>query len=202
MSWIWTLFQSGYIWYSDQELCEAMTTWKILAFEEIYERYADKIYSYIFYMVKNKKEAEDIVSTSMLKLYEYLQKSWWINLKWLIYRIAHNEMINQFTSNRYVVWEDDHMSNVADTSESAHDELEKSYINNYLQWWIDLLEPKEQELLYLAYHEELSYESIAQIMSSNTNTIGVRLLRAKKQLKAKLSTHHLLSPHLFSYDQS
>ena len=104
MSWIWALFQSPYKTYSDYALWQAMPFGEVFAFEEIYDRYADKIYMYSYHITWNKKEAEDVVSMSMLKLYEYLHKNSWTNLKGLIYRIAHNEIINQFKWNRYVVW--------------------------------------------------------------------------------------------------
>jgi len=185
MSWIWALFQSPYKTYSDYALWQAMLFGEVFAFEEIYDRYADKIYMYSYHITWNKKEAEDVVSMSMLKLYEYLQKNSWTNLKGLIYRIAHNEIINQFKWNRYVVWEDNHMVNVQD-NDSMIDEVEHIYVRSYLEQGLDLLDPKAKEILYLLYYEELSYHEIADIMSSSTNTVWVRVMRAKKQLKTKL----------------
>ena len=64
-------------------------------YEEIVKRYEKKLFSYVYRLVGNKEETEDILQNVFVKAYRNIRtfdierkfSSW-------IYRIAHNEAIN------------------------------------------------------------------------------------------------------------
>ena len=49
------------------------------------------------------------------------------------------------------------------------------------------LSPKYREVLILFYLEELGYKEIADVLSIPISTVGVRIARAKAQLKKIVS---------------
>jgi len=64
-------------------------------YDEIVKRYEKKLFSYIYRLVGNKEEAEDILQNVFVKAYKNI-KTFDIERKFSswIYRIAHNEATN------------------------------------------------------------------------------------------------------------
>ena len=62
------------------------------AFGEIYERYLDKIYNYIYYRTGNQQDAEDLTAKvfyrAMSHIDNYIDKG--VPFQAWLYRIAHN----------------------------------------------------------------------------------------------------------------
>jgi RNA polymerase sigma factor (sigma-70 family) len=76
--------------------------------------------------------------------------------------------------------------------EERVDEYDVSWKNRfsatYEQWvfakYLAALPDKEREIVYLYYHEDKSYEEIADIVGSNKNTVWTLLSQAKKKIYA------------------
>lgn len=87
---------------SDHELVSAYLSGDSQAFAEIYERYIEKLYTFIFYKVHNRETAEDIVSQVFMKAYERLSQyseergtvSAWLHT------IARNSVIDHFRTQK------------------------------------------------------------------------------------------------------
>ncbi len=68
------------------------------ALSELYDRYAGKIYSYIFYRVGDPDLAEDLTASVFIKVLDALQssKGWQSSFSGWLYRIAHNAVVDYF----------------------------------------------------------------------------------------------------------
>jgi SLAP domain-containing protein len=77
-------------------------------FEKLYDTYYDSVYRYIYVCVKDKWNAEDIISTVFFKIYENRDKIQEVeSSKNWVFRIAHNAIIDFYRKNGKVIVLDD-----------------------------------------------------------------------------------------------
>jgi RNA polymerase sigma-70 factor (ECF subfamily) len=157
-------------------------------FGELVERYQAKLLRYGRKFLSNADDAQDIVQDIFIKSYQNIQSfdtsrrfSPWI------YRIAHNEFVNALKKHatRRVVFEFDmdtvfpHLA-APETADSAA--LERD-LRATLEGHLDKLDAKYREPLILYYLESMDYKEISDILQIPVSTVGVRLARARAQLK-------------------
>ena len=181
---------------SDAELIQATIDNDQESFKIFVERYQKPIFSYLYrFLYQNREAAEDITQSVFLKVYQNLNnidtsksiKSW-------IYRIAHNESANYLrsvSSKKESIFDDEQWSKMADQKEPEED-ISKQY-TDIVQTALKKLKPKYREVIVLFYFEEKSYDEIATILDSSTNSVGTQIRRAKHQLKKILDS---LAPDL------
>jgi RNA polymerase sigma-70 factor (ECF subfamily) len=165
------------------------------AFGELYERYVDRIYSYIYYRVGNHHDAEDLASRTFYRalshLHAYEDKG--VPFSAWLYRIAHNLVANwhRDRKRRPTVALDELIirSQVGEHPE-AMAVLEDN--TRFLQEAIRELDPPRQELLVLKFTEGLSNAEIGAVMGRSEGAIkslyhrtllALRKNMAKKGLK-------------------
>ena len=82
------------------------------------------------------------------------------------------------------------MAEIEVEDSSPKDEyLEKEKTLNAMHSCIQKLHDSDKLLITLVL-EDLSYKEIADILNSNTNLIGVRINRVKKQILKLMETHY------------
>jgi len=175
---------------SDGDLIIVIHTQNIEAYKELFSRYQKKLFTYIFHLIGNKDEVEDILQNVFSKTYKNIKNfdtsrkfsSW-------IYRIAHNEAINflKRKSKRYTVsWEDVTTSkdklDTATNDELPEEKWLQQEISAEINGAMDDLPKKYQEILKMRYFQEKSYEDISLVLKKPVNTVGTLINRAKKKL--------------------
>lgn len=177
---------------SDGELISVIINQNREAYQELFSRYQKKLFTYIYHLVGNREETEDILQNVFSKTYKNIDhfdvsrkfSSW-------IYRIAHNESVNflKRKSKRYTVsWED--VSTSKDKLESAsndekpEDMMEHQEIGKEIDGALEKLPPKYQQVLKMRYFQEYSYEDMGKILKKPVNTVGTLINRAKRKLLA------------------
>lgn len=175
---------------SDGELIKVIHTQNREAYRELFARYQKKLFTYVFHLVGNKDETEDILQNVFQKTFKNIEhfdtqrkfSSW-------IYRIAHNEAVNYLKrkSKRYTVsWED--VSTSKDKLEIAtnDEQMEDKFMREQTVKEIDdamlKLPKKYQQVLKLRYFQEYPYETISGILNKPVNTVGTLINRAKRKL--------------------
>lgn len=175
---------------NDSELIKIIHTQNREAYRELFGRYQKKLFTYVFHLVGNKDETDDILQNVFQKTFKNIEhfdtsrkfSSW-------IYRIAHNEAVNflKRKSKRYTVsWED--VSTSKDKLEIAtNDELmEDKFMREQIVKEVDdamlKLPKKYQQVLKLRYFQEYSYDVISGILNKPVNTVGTLINRAKRKL--------------------
>ena len=62
---------------------------------------------------------------------------------------------------------------------------------------LDALQPKYKEVIILHYLENMSYRDIGDILQIPVGTVGIRVMRAKEQLKKIYTDMHIdLEKHI------
>jgi RNA polymerase sigma factor (sigma-70 family) len=133
----------------------------------LYDRYKDKVYSYIWNILNyNKDDASNVLSDVFIKIFEYLQHKDIKQFKTLIYSIAHNACIDRIRQNKSAKYTDDTQSKLLVDKE---DGIEKENLNTHFKQklmmeYLSQIEEKFRNVLYLYYYEEKSYDEIAEII--------------------------------------
>lgn len=175
---------------SDEELARRVQEGDGTAFGTIMERYASRLTRYGRRYLARDEDIEDVIQDVFLKTYQNMQSynpayrfSPWI------YRIAHNAFVNVLRKHKHRTFEffdfDTFVSPLS-FSEPREVEAESAKLEKIIEEHLSELAPKYREVIVLHYFEELSYDEIAEVLHIPIGTVGVRLRRARQQLKETL----------------
>jgi RNA polymerase sigma-70 factor, ECF subfamily len=179
---------------TDNELIEVIRKNDQERYSEIVERYQTKLFVYIYRLVGNKEEAEDLLQDVFVKAYKNLN-SYDISRKFSswIYRIAHNESVNYIkrkSLKKFISFETITSSKDKLDSSSEEEGADKAWIrkevSKEVSEAIGRLPFKYKQVLTLRYYSDQSYEEIAEILGKPVNTVGTLINRAKKKLVEEL----------------
>ncbi len=169
----------------DTALASLARTGDTAAFGELYDRYLDKIYRFIYYKTFSKEIAEDITSDVFHKAFERFasfnpEKG---NFSQWIYRIARNAVIDHYrTHKKNLPIEDVFDLGVDDSTVGDHDTL---LTMKHIQKYLETLTAKQRELITLRIWEEKSYREIAEIIGGTEDSVKMAFSRTMKDLREK-----------------
>jgi RNA polymerase sigma-70 factor (ECF subfamily) len=151
------------------------------ACQKILNLYKGRIFSYVYRMVKNYHDAEDITFDTFIKCFNGLASfdtskpfaTW-------LFTIAHNVTMDFFRKSKqeYEYLDDRHA--VAD---DFVQEYEKKKKIERIDTALARLPPIDREIVVLFHKEEHSYREISEITNLPVTTIKTRLHRARKKLQ-------------------
>ncbi len=160
------------------------------AFGELYERYVDRIYNYVFYRVGNHADAEDLTARVFYRalgsLARYKQRGAPF-AAWL-YRIAHNLVANwhRDQARRRTLRLDDVIS-IAEKRAGPEQVAEQNEARRVVLDALHALSAERQELVILKFSEGLSNAAIGQMMGRSESAIKSLYHRTLIELRAELS---------------
>jgi RNA polymerase sigma-70 factor, ECF subfamily len=170
----------------DEELMPFIADGSAAAFDELYRRYAQKMFSYFFRMLwKNRELAEDQTQELFLKMIQHagnFDQSRVVST-WL-YSIAHNMCKNEYRKEevkaKYLV-----MKKQTDViSEVKNIDLRK--FKEAVNHCTNELEEEKRSLFILRFQEQLTIPDISRILNLPEGTVKSRLFYLLKELKEKL----------------
>ena len=155
------------------------------AFGKLYHIYAEQIYRYVFYQVKNKMLAEDITADVFLRALKAINScrgkeatfsSW-------LYRIAHNCVIDNFRSTkRTMPIETEILTGSGDPGQELEKKVERQEILEVIAY----LPKNQRQVIILKFIDELDNCEIGQIMGKSEGAIRILQMRALGMLREKL----------------
>jgi RNA polymerase sigma-70 factor (ECF subfamily) len=170
------------------------------AYDELVQRYQERIYATVYHMTSNHEDANDLAQDSFIKAYQALKsfKGGSSFYTWL-YRIAVNKTINFLKQRK----NRNHMSlNDLDFNTENNPDLVALISENTprrdaglkeLQEKLNaaLLKLSEPHRLVVVLHDVQgqSHEEIAEIMDCNIGTVRSRLFYARQQLQSLLTDY-------------
>lgn len=169
---------------SDEAIIRQIIAGDIEVYAELINRYETKLHRYVVYLIHNQAIADDVVQEAFIKAYQNLQS---FNPKYKfsswIYRIAHNEAMNAVRRHKFTI--DVEIEQLADDSydQRLGEIVDQKLLNKHVRDCVRQLSAKYREVIQLAYLENMKYGEVGQVLRIPTSTVGVRLARAKAQLK-------------------
>lgn len=186
---------------TDEQLAIHYAKGCVKAFDLLLERNKSKLFSYIYFVVRNRDVAEDIFQDTFVKVIIRLQHGEYLPSgkfnAWLT-RIAHNLIMDRFRAmqNDTVVDvdEDNDMAKV-EGAEVADQPVEAYFVNEQVlsdvKHLMDKLPPTQREVVFMRYFQEMSFKEIAEATGVSINTSLGRMRYAVMNLRRMVRRNKL-----------
>ncbi|CAN5179183.1 sigma-70 family RNA polymerase sigma factor [soil metagenome] len=189
---------------SDSQLVSLYQQGNEEAFTVLLHRHKSRIYTAIYFIVKDRYKAEDLLQETFIKAVNTIKGGRYNEegkfLPWLS-RIAHNLAIDAFRRNRRypeIVLEDG--SGVFNSMEFAEDSAEQKQITQDTQTrlrdFIKELPAEQKQVLIMRHYMDMSFQDIADKTGVSINTALGRMRYALINLRKKMTKTQ------YAYDQN
>ncbi|MDR0733444.1 MAG: sigma-70 family RNA polymerase sigma factor [Dysgonamonadaceae bacterium] len=164
---------------TDEELVVAYAQGNNSAFDVLLSRHQSNVYSYIFFIVRNREQAEDIFQETFVKAITTIKQGRYTEtgkFRAWISRIAHNLIIDNYRQekNEQTISNDEYevdlFNNRKFSDATIEDNMIKSQILCDVKKLIDYLPENQKEVLLFRYYRDLSFKEIADITGVSINT--------------------------------
>ena len=174
------------------------------AFDVLLNRHKDRLYNYIYFIVRSRELAEDLFQETFVKVIMTLQQGRYTNdgkfLAWIT-RIAHNLVIDQFRTerNENLVSNDESDVDLLNDAKLVEGNIENRMVNEQVlkdvRALIDELPDCQREVVFMRYYQDLSFKEIADITGVSINTalgrmryavLNMRRIAAEKNISLVL----------------
>ena len=175
----------------DNEIISRVLKGEQNAYAELVNRYQAYVFTLVLRMIKSREDAEEVAQDVFIKAYRSLADfrgeskfSTWL------YTIANTTSITFLRKKKLDVHslDNEKVFEVADRKDSGFraNLVEQKSRVNMVNEAIAMLSPDDAEIITLFYKAEQNLEEIARILRLETNTVKVRLHRARARLKDKM----------------
>ena len=174
------------------------------AFDILLNRHQDRLFNYIFFLVRSREVAEDIFQETFVKAIVTLQQGRYQNdgkfAAWIT-RIAHNLVIDQFRveRNENAVSNDEAEFDLLNDAKLAEGTIENRMVNEQVlkdvRALVDELPDCQREVVFMRYYQNLSFKEIAEMTGVSINTalgrmryavLNMRRIAAEKSISLVL----------------
>src|SRR6195952_729614 len=182
---------------SDHELINSFNAGNVNALEVLVLRHKDKLYTSIFFLVKDKYLAEDIFQDVFIRIIDTIRGGRYTEegkfLPWAM-RIAHNLCVDHFRKVKRTPTiknsEDQDIFEVLNfTEDSADVQIMKRQSHERVRKMLELLPEDQREVIILRHYAELSFKEIATLTNCSINTALGRmrygLINLRKMMQEK-----------------
>lgn len=163
-------------------------------FRYVYEKYKEKLFSYVFYKIKNKSEAEDLVQEIFTKLYKNIglydeNQSTFYN-----FLLSNaNQVIAEYSrknSSREQRAEKVHLDyDIASDDKvfAVYDKFEGEY---NIEELLNELPPDQREVFILVCIKHMSYKDVERLLNKSDLSVKSLLFRARSNLRKKIAKRY------------
>ena len=191
-----------YLKFSDEELVNSYVNGNSKSFEILMTKYKDRIYTYIYFKVKNKDVAEDIFQETFIKVINSLKNGKYSHdgkfASWVT-RIAHNLTIDFFRKEKQLRTVSNNPENnidVFNTTKFAEptieDDMIQTQINSDVKRLVETLPEEQKEIIILRHYVGMSFKEIAAYTDVSINTALGRMRYALLNLRKQITEQNLI----------
>lgn len=153
------------------------------------QQYKDMIYSYSFYFLKNRMDADDVTQEVLVKIWKNLGEFKILVAKSWIMKTTHNLCIDYLRKRSSdLVKNPFSIEDVSEFIENRKDknpmlEAENNIIGEKIKEAISLLPEILRSIFVLYEIQGMKYKEISKTLEMPINSVKVYLMRARKQLQ-------------------
>src|SRR5467141_3815532 len=162
------------------------------SFALLLHRYRSPLVNFLYRMVRNREQAEDLAQEVFLRVYrareDYIPSAKFTT--WL-FRIATNLALNSVRDNRYQRMEISLDAPVTTDAAEKHPNIEQHLIEEarrrMIRQAIEKLPEKQRAAVLLHKYQELDYGEISKILECSESALKSLLFRAYETLRVELA---------------
>ncbi len=185
---------------SDDMLIQLFSQGHNEAFDELLNRYKDKLYNYIFMTVPNREIAEDIFQDTFTRVIVTIKSKRYDEqgrFHGYIYRLAHNLIIDYYrqqqtaqfispTEAGYDIFNDKELCD-----QSLEDRVSYEQILRDVRHLVCFLPENQQEIIRMRFYEDMSFKDIAEKLNISINTALGRIRYAIINMRKMAQEHNI-----------
>lgn len=184
----------------DQKLVKGYLEGDQACLEKLIIRHKQKIFAYIFMVVKKRQLAEDLFQDTFIKIINKLKAGAYKEegkfLQWVM-RIAHNLIIDYFRKNKRIpVINNSEDFDIFDTikvyDESIEDKMIHIQIQKDVKNLIEFLPTEQKEVLIMRHYADMSFKEIAEQTGVSINTALGRMRYALINLRKLIQEKNIV----------
>jgi len=162
------------------------------AYKRLLQKYHDPIFNFIFRMVHDRQQVEDLTQEAFIKAFaslknfneEYAFSTW-------LYKIATNNCIDYIRKRKLPTYsinkpiqsrDSDYTYEIPDVTFQPDRQIIAGQRTKLLQQAISRLPEKYKRVIHLRHTEERSYEEIAEMLKLPIGTVKAHIFRAREML--------------------
>jgi len=162
-------------------------------FRKLAEEYQDRIYTYAWYMLHCREEAEDVTQEVLVKLWQHVDEVDPGNLRSWVMRVTRNAVIDasRRRRTRKAVFADGvEIETVADvvtsSSRGADGAVISREIRSALETALASIEEPYRSIVVLREIQGMTYAEVGEALELPLNTVKVYLHRGRRMLREEL----------------
>ena len=169
---------------SDEELVEASLQGATDAFDELVNRYQERLLRFLLSRTASRADAEDAIQDTFINAYRYLASfdSRWRFSTW-IYRIA----IRNFARQKRPVWQVDD-AGLTSSDDPLQDCIDRSERENIWAQARSLLSEEAYSAMWLRYVEDMSINEVSAALDKSQSWTKVTLRRGRRRLADEMDS--------------
>lgn len=185
----------------DDELVNLYIMGNNSAFDVLLEKYQQKLFSYIFFIIKDKEISDDIFQETFMKAIVTIKNGKY-NAdgrfhNWIT-RIAHNLIIDQFRNekNDNTVSCDNEEYNILNNQDLCDGNIENDIISlqirDDIRKLVSKLPDNQKEIIIMRFYHDMSFKEIAEITGTSINTALGRMRYAIMNLRKMVNDNRII----------
>ena len=174
----------------DADLVRLCQNGDMAAFEQLFYKYQERVYSTALRMMDNKEDALDLTQEIFLRVYQNMHKFKFTSAfsTWL-YRLAVNLCIDELRKRKRFANTTPLEEAVSQADVNTPEDHAISKDREKQVWEaLNSLKEKERTIIILRDIEGLSYKEIAEVLKCSLGRVKSRLHEARQKLRAILET--------------
>lgn len=186
---------------ADEELVRLYAKGNNSAFDVLLERYKKKLFSYIYFSVKNESLANDLFQDTFIKAILRIQQGKYTESgkfsAWIM-RIAHNLIIDQYRTenNENQISNDEVEKDLFDNANLTELDFESQLSNEQtiedVNKIMNSLPENQREVVFMRFYQDLSFKEIAEITGVSINTSLGRMRYAIMNMRKIAEDNHIV----------
>ena len=181
--------------FSDQELVARCRRGEVEAFEELYARYERPVYRFVYHMLRNADDADDVKQDTFVKAYRTLPgfrgecslQTWLLKIAGNLCRDRIKSQSRRGEMELLPEYEGSLPDRSSFGSDPAH-QMERKFMQGAVHRVLGGLPQPQRELIVLRDLEGLSYQQIAEVLGCSVASVKLRLFRARRGFKDRMES--------------
>ncbi len=160
-----------------------------MAFKTLFHTYADRLFSYIFNILKNEANAEEVVQDCFMAVWKNRSR---IDLskdfEAYLFTIAKRRSFNKLRADKRTAKIDGFTTDMASEQISAIDQLIQNELEEQVQQQVEMLPARQKQIFALSRVEGKSNNEISLQLKLSVQTVKNQISNSLKQLRKSIKS--------------